>query len=324
MTWSALLARYLEHSLAIGRTPRTVERRRSALKAFIAWCEERSLTKPHDITRPVLERYRRHLYAFRRPNGKPLGLATQRNRLTDVKQLFKWLTQENYIGSDPASGLVLPKPHKRLPRAILTKDEVASMLNATAAQGDIGVRDRAILETLYATGVRRMELVNLSLYDIDLDQGTIMVRRGKGNKDRLIPIGETACRWIEKYLNEIRPELVVDPNLDALFLTDFGEPFIKGRLTFLVRRYLKAAKIDKPGACHLFRHTMATLMLENGADLRFIQAMLGHADISTTTIYTQVSIRQLKEVYGRTHPASLARAEDIVEALEREAEEDPE
>ena len=300
----ALLARYLAYSEAIGRAETTVARRKSALKAFIAWCEERSLTDPRDVTRPVLERYRRHLFAFRRPNGKPLGLATQRNRLTDVKQWFKWLTQENYIASDPASGLVLPRPHRRLPKAVLTRAEVGRLLAETLRQGPIGVRDRAILETLYATGVRRMELVRLKLDDIDQDQGTLMVRQGKGRKDRLLPIGETACHWIDRYLTEIRPELVVDPNDATLFLTDFGEPFIKGRLTFLVRRYLKAAGIDKPGACHLFRHTMATLMLENGADLRFIQAMLGHADISTTTIYTQVSIRKLKEVYGRTHPGS--------------------
>src|SRR5690606_31844275 len=130
------------------------------------------------------------------------------------------------------------------------------------------------------------------------------VREGKGKKDRLLPIGERACRWIDRYVSEVRPQLVVAGDDDqALFLDNKGTRFTPGQLSDKVRNYLVAAGIDKPGACHLFRHTMATLMLENGADLRFIQAMLGHADISTTTIYTQVSIRALKEVYARTHPA---------------------
>ena len=172
MTWAALLAQCLVHGGALGLSEGTLERRRSALKSFIAWCEERALTAPNDVTRPVLERYRRHLYYLRRPNGKPLGLATQRNRLTDIKQFFRWLCEENFIPSDPAAGLVLPKPHRRLPKAILTIDEVERVLNATSQAGAIGIRDRAILETLYATGIRRMELTNLTLYDVELDQGT--------------------------------------------------------------------------------------------------------------------------------------------------------
>jgi len=200
----------------------------------------------------------------------------------------------------------------------------------------IGIRERAMLETLYSTGMRRSELAGLSVFDID--RGTVMIRQGKGKKDRMIPIGERALHWIERYQLEVRPELVVGRNCNALYLTNLGEPFTPPRLTELVRDYVLAAKIGKTGACHLFRHTMATLMLENGADIRFIQAMLGHADLSTTQIYTQVSIRKLKEIHTATHPAKARQprpkaaetdiqaptVDDLLNSLAAEArEEDP-
>ena len=172
----------------------------------------------------------------------------------------------------------------------------------------IGIRDRAILETLYSTGMRRMELIGLRLYDLDTERGTIMVRQGKGKKDRMVPIGERAVVWCEKYMYDVRPSLAVEPDEGILFLTQSGEPFTPNRLTQLARTYVNAAEVGKKGACHLFRHTMATLMLENGADIRFIQQMLGHADLSTTQIYTRVSIRQLKEIHTATHPARLGRS----------------
>ena len=148
---------------------------------------------------------------------------------------------------------------------------------------------------------------NLSLYDIDAGQGTLLVRQGKGRKDRLIPIGQRALLWIDRYLHEVRPELLVDRADTTLFLTDHGQPFINNRLSDLVKGYLDRCGITGRGVCHLFRHSMATLMLDNGADLRFIQVMLGHAKLETTTIYTQVAIGKLKEVYERTHPARLVR-----------------
>jgi integrase/recombinase XerD len=200
-----------------------------------------------------------------------------------------------------------------------------------------------MLETLYSTGMRRSELAGLSVFDLDRERGTVMIRLGKGKKDRMIPIGERALRWIERYQLEARSQLLATRNQNALFLTTLGEAFMPPRLTELVRDYVIAAKIGKSGSCHLFRHTMATLMLENGADIRFIQAMLGHVDISTTQIYTRVSIRKLKEIHTATHPAKSRQtranaastdpailaatptAEDLLNTLAAEAdEEDPE
>jgi integrase/recombinase XerD len=178
----------------------------------------------------------------------------------------------------------------------------------------MGLRDRAILEVLYSTGMRRKELAGLKLFDLDAERGTIMIRQGKGKKDRMVPVGERALAWVGKYLADARPRLVQEPDdLSAvprqaggtLFLTNLGEAFSPNRLTQMAREYVDAANLGKKGACHLFRHTCATLMLENGADVRFIQELLGHAELSTTQIYTQVSIRKLKEIHTATHPARM-------------------
>ncbi len=160
------------------------------------------------------------------------------------------------------------------------------------------------------TGIRRNELSHLKLYDVDTRNGTVMVREGKGKKDRMVPLGQRACSWVDRYTNDIRPGLVVEPDEGWLFLHEFGEPLHKNRLTDLVKKHIDAAGIDKPGACHIFRHTMATLMLDNGADIRHIQMILGHSQLSTTEIYTQVSIRKLKEVQARTHPADQSERAD--------------
>jgi integrase/recombinase XerD len=193
--------------------------------------------------------------------------------------------------------------------------------------------------------MRRRELIGLALFDIDRERGTVMIRQGKGKKDRMIPVGDRAMEWVDRYQHQVRPDLVVGreiAHLATLFLTHTGEPFTPNRLTQLVRRYVQAAELGKSGSCHLFRHTMATLMLENGADIRYIQAMLGHAELSTTQIYTQVSIRKLKQIHTATHPAKLRTAavsvpgintaqnvaaptaEDVLAALAAEAFEDAE
>ncbi|MCP4128148.1 MAG: site-specific tyrosine recombinase XerC, partial [Gammaproteobacteria bacterium] len=304
---------FLEWSAAMGLSDQTVISRKRALSRFAVWCNERDLNRPQDITRPILERYRRHLFHYRKSNGEPISFATQQQRLIPIKAFFKWLTKENYILYNPASELELPKVHKRLPKAILTADEVERILNQTLLHGELGIRDRAIIETLYSSGIRRMELTNLSLYDVDLKNGTLMVREGKGKKDRMVPLGQRACRWIERYRDEVRPGLVTDQNDNTLFLHETGEPLRKNRLTDLVKKYIEQAGIGKPGACHLFRHSMATLMLDNGADIRHIQAILGHSQLSTTEIYTQVSIRKLKAVHALTHPATRPKPSDGVE-----------
>ncbi len=286
----------------------TVKNRRVYLGYFIAWCLERGITRPAEVTKPILERYQRYLYHYRKQkNGEPLSFRSQHSRLVPIRTFFKWLTRYNHILYNPASELELPKLEKRLPKCVLTASEADRVLNQADVDEPLGIRDRAILEVLYSTGMRRMELINLTLYDLDIDRGTVMIRQGKGRKDRMIPIGDRAVAWNEKYLREVRPFLTVPPDEGTLFLTNIGDSFTADHLSAIVRNYIDAAEIGKSGSCHLFRHTMATLMLEGGADIRFIQQMLGHSDISTTQIYTQVSIRQLKKIHEATHSARLNR-----------------
>jgi len=169
----------------------------------------------------------------------------------------------------------------------------------------LGLRDRAMLEVLYSTGIRRAELSRLAVFDLDAERRTLMVQQGKGRKDRMVPIGERALVWVSRYLVEVRPLFATGADEHrTLFLTTDGTAISPDRLTDLARGYVQASGVEKQGACHLFRHTMATLMLEGGADIRYIQAMLGHAELSTTQIYTQVSIRALQAVHEATHPGA--------------------
>lgn len=307
------MVRFLEAQRIKNYAQRTIENRELYLRYFIHWCEERGLSRPQDITKPILERYQRYLFHYRKHNGEPLSTRSQHTRLTPIRAYFKWLTRQNYILYNPASEIDLPRLEKRLPKHILTQTEVDTILNQANITTINGLRDRAILETLYSTGIRRMEVINLKLHDIDSDRGTLMVRQGKGHKDRMVPIGERALKWILKYQHQARPELATYQDNDTLFLTHLGQAFTRNRMSQLVRDYVKSADIGKTGSCHLFRHTMATLMLENGADIRYIQAMLGHAKLDTTQIYTQVSIRQLKEIHSATHPARMNRPDKVME-----------
>jgi len=308
------IARFLDWLRAHNYSDATVHGREAYLALFCAWCEERGITRPSEITKPILERYQRHLFHYRKENGKPLSFRAQHARLVPLRVFFKWLTRQNVILYNPASELELPKVEKRLPKHVLTVSEAEAVLSQPDLGEVLGVRDRAILETLYSTGIRRMEVAGIALTDLDAERGTLMVRQGKGKKDRMIPIGERALAWIERYTGEARPELVVPPDEGTLFLTSDGEPITPNRLTKLVREYVDAADLGKSGACHLFRHTMATLMLENGADIRFIQQMLGHAELSTTQVYTQVSVRQLKDIHTATHPSAKIRRQQARDA----------
>lgn len=296
------MLRFIEHCKTINMSKNTVHSRGIYLKKFIAWCDERGLIKAQEITRPILERYQRHLFLMRKSNGQPLSVSGQLSYLNAIRALFRWLTKQNYILYNPASDLELPKATKRLPKHILTAQDAETILNQPDITTDTGIRDRAMMEVLYSTGMRRTELTNLKVTDVDIDRGTVIVRHGKGDKDRMIPIGERAILWIEKYLSEVRPELVIGLSDNILFLNTHGDAVGESWLSRIVKKYIEQADINKTGSCHLFRHTMATLMLENGADIRYIQAMLGHAKLDTTQIYTQVSIQKLKDVHTATHP----------------------
>jgi len=304
------LRAFLEWGEVTGLSQDTIRRRQAALRRFIHWCDGRGLSCPTDVTKPILERYQRHLYYYRKSDGQALTHGSQCGMLTPLKAFFKWLARENHILYNPASELELPKKLRRLPKTILSLDELETIFSQADIQTDEGLRDRAIMELLYSTGMRRMELVKLTIYDLDVPRRIVMIREGKSGNDRFIPVGERALQWLATYQNDVRPGLVMGQDDGILFLTDKGDAFRRGALAGRVKRYIQRAGIEVQGACHLFRHAMATHMLENGADVRYIQAMLGHADLNTTQIYTRVSIKKLSAIHAATHPAKLHRQDD--------------
>lgn len=304
------LTAYLEQHCAWmrvkGYAATTVRARSFTLRRFVRWCEERSLNDPREITRPMLERYQAHLYHYRKSDGTPLTAAVQFGELAALKTLFKWLAREHHILYNPAYELELPKVPKHLPRTLLTIADVQAILAIARPDTPTGLRDRALLETLYSTALRRSEAARLTLHDLHRSRHLVFVREGKGGRDRVVPIGARAMAWLDKYLQQARPQLLVEGST-ALFVNDHGDPLTPEYITVKVRRCLDAAGIDRLGSAHLLRHACATHMLEGGADIRYIQQLLGHADLSTTQVYTHVSIEQLQQVHARSHPARLTR-----------------
>jgi len=319
----SLLEKHLEDLRLKNYSEYTIKGRRVHIGFFLDWCQERGISDPVEVTRTVLESYQRHVFHYRKKNGEPLSFTGQHDRLVPLRVWFKWMARNHHILHNPASELELPRLGVRLPKAVLTASEAEQVMQQTKIHDPLGLRDRAILETLYSTGMRRLELVRLTLWDLDLERATVAIRQGKGKKDRIIPLGDRTALWVRKYLDESRPHLASEPDDKTVFVSNAGEPLSLDYLTEMVRGYVDAADVGKRGACHLFRHTMATLMLEGGADIRFIQAMLGHADLKTTQIYTHVAIRQLQEIHRATHPAKLERDKhEIEEKLEAEERED--
>jgi integrase/recombinase XerD len=295
---------YLEWLAYTHKSPVTISVRRRYLGYFFNWCDDRSLENVDQFSRPVIERYQKHLYLYRKKNGLPLGISSQKNRLSTMRNFFKWLAQKRFILHNPAADIELPRTGISLPQSVFTLEEVESIMIQPDISLAEGIRDRAILEVFYSTAIRRAELAALNIYDYDNERSVLMIRQGKGRKDRVVPIGQRAELWLNKYLEDVREKFVIHSSSQTIFLSVNGTPVPLDCLTQNMRKYIKMAGVNKHGACHVFRHTAATLMLENGADIRYIQQMLGHSDLSTTEIYTRVSIKQLKTVHDLTHPSS--------------------
>ena len=332
--WQALpLAHWVHAHLRWAEVSRLAEQslilRQRGLARFVVWAHERGLRHPREFTRQVLEAYQRHLYLARsQRDGQPLGLRTQQQLIGAIRGWCKWLTREGHIPANPAADLELPRMPRTLPRTLLSVEQVRQLMRQPDVEGLTGVRDRAMLELLYGTGMRRSELMRLQLGDVNLAQAAVFIRQGKGRKDRYVPMGESARHWLARYMAEVRPMLTHQAQAAGagwtLFLTDYGEPYDQNRLSGLVAGHLRRIGVEQ-GSCHALRHACATHMLEAGAELRYIQVLLGHADLSTTQIYTHVAIGKLMAVHAATHPgatlapAGAGRAETLaaeVQALE--------
>jgi integrase/recombinase XerD len=305
------LVRLFEDDAALRYGERTVIEYLAHVRAFLAWVEAKGMTLA-GLRREDLVAYQSELFALRRGDGKPYSAGFQANRFSALKSFFGFLVRRRIILSDPTAGLERPRLETRLPRAILSPVEARKLVEAPDTETPLGLRDRAIMETLYATGIRATELIQLSPFDVDTEEGMLRVVRGKGGKDRNVPLTRAASRAIEAYLAQARPQLLaIERNASGiypvkasrrLFVSPRGGTLYRATLDKLVKTWAENSGIKKHVSPHVFRHSVATHLLKHGADIRHIQVLLGHARLSTTERYTHVEISDLKQVVRRAHP----------------------
>jgi integrase/recombinase XerD len=285
-----------------GRSIHTIKGIRSSLKNFAVFLETEKLTDLEDLTSQVLEEYRSDLAFSLTAKGTPLARQTQIQILCNIKGFTAFLKAKDYLFQDPAQGLSVPKQPQRLPRAILTGKELSKLMAAADIRTNSGFRNRIILEILYDTGIRRAEVSDIKLPDIDLNGGYIRIQ-GKGDKQRVVPVSGRVCELIKNYLLFVRTSFVKGEDSGHLILNRWGKRLDPNGVWAVVRRCVKLAGIKKTVSTHTLRHSCATHMLKNGAPVRHIQEMLGHASINTTQIYTRVTINDLKQVHAKYHPS---------------------
>jgi integrase/recombinase XerD len=302
---SALAAQFLDWQQTLVGEASLYHYTRS-VGTFLRWCNEAAqghLETPAGLNRELIGRYVDEIEdACDGRTGKPLGYGTKTNRLFVVRQFCKWLVVHGYLGSNPAAGArVRSRPERHKHQPVLTAEEAERVLAQPDVKTPRGLRDRAFLELLYSTGLRRQEMATLDVADVRWTPGSVHVRQGKGMRDRVVPVGDRAVEWLGRYVEQCRRTWV---RYDAgrLFLSLQGQPLGVDELSELVRRSLDAAGIEKRGCCHLFRRSMAAGMLDGGADIGSVQAMLGHMNVSTTMLYTPVTFESLQRVYEENHP----------------------
>ena len=245
-----------------------------------------------------------HLQAYFAHRHDQTRASTANRRLTVFKRFYRWCLRENLTSADPTLRMLSAKQALRVPKS-MSEAQVEALLAAPAVDTDLGVRDRAMLELMYASGLRVSELVGLKLLHLGMSEGVLKVL-GKGNKERLVPFGEVAREWLDRYLSQARGHLLHGASTDAVFVTSRGAlaggPMTRTMFWYLVKKYALQAGITSPLSPHTLRHAFATHLLNHGADLRAVQMLLGHADISTTTIYTHVARERLKSLHAQHHP----------------------
>jgi len=264
------------------------------LARLIAYLDEHKIRTPGKVTRAAVTDYLLHLA------DESLSARSRARALVAVRGLFRFLVAEKHLDKDPTETIDAPRIAQRLPE-VIGEDAIGRLLAAPNVGTDRGLRDSAMIETLYATGLRVTELVSLTLGEVNLSAGYLKVF-GKGRKQRIVPLGEVAVERIQSYLDQARGSFMKNPREKAVFLTGRGKPMTRQGFWKLLRRYALGAGISGAISPHKLRHSFATHLLEHGADLRAVQAMLGHADITTTQIYTHVSRTRLLELYRNHHP----------------------
>ena len=298
----ALLPEKLDEAMALsGLAATTRPPYRRALRDLIVWLGAQGITNLAEVTRDVMAGYRLHLQSRQSQRGLPLAMTTQLGALAGLRFFFSWLVRTGVLLVDPLAHLPNPRAPQRLPR-VLRVSEAAHLLRSLP-ETEVGLRDKALLELLYGTGMRRAELAALMLGDVDLAQGTILIRQGKGGKDRVVPLGKKAQETLTAYLDHVRAKWAHGES-DAVLLVQAGRPLTPGYVTLRVKKLgQRAGVFVRP---HILRHTCATHLLKGHADIRHIQRLLGHKSLQTTERYTRVEVSDLRKVISRCHPRERA------------------
>ena len=278
-----------------GLSRNTLESYRRDLLRFSAWLEKQRGIALLQATHADIQGFLAHL--VNKQKAKPTSTS---RAISSLKRLFRYLLRQNKVDADPTLQIATPKLPRSLPKS-LTEQDVEMLLNAPDVSTPLGIRDRAMLEVLYAAGLRVSELVTLHVAQVSTDMGVVRVM-GKGSKERLVPLGEEALDWLRRYLAEGRAALLSGKVSDALFVTARAKAMTRQMFWYLIKRHAKHGGLNKPLSPHTLRHAFATHLLNHGADLRVVQLLLGHTDISTTQIYTHVARERLKHLHAKHHP----------------------
>lgn len=294
---------YLNNLLAKGYSQATFNLKKQILESFLDWLSRQSIFDLELVDVISLDAYLSSLRSHRKKRtNQPLAQTTIRTRATTVKVFLRGLYTKEIITTNECEKFELPNAGKTLPKSILSINDVLLILKQVPTHTLKGIRDRAIIECFYASGMRRNELVNLSLQDIDISANLVKIVKGKGGQDRFVPIGQTAVLWILKYLRDARPSFAHLRSGQSLFLDINGKKFLPSAMSGLMSKYIKRANLNKFGSCHQYRHAAATHMMDNDADIRHVQEFLGHSSISTTQVYVHISKAKLQRVYKKSHP----------------------
>ena len=294
--------RYLNAMVASDRSPHTVRGAKSALKELVAFLDSVDVSQIERIDHDALLRYREALSWRLTDKGTPLSARSQSELLGHLRAFCRWMVAQDWLVADPSKRIPNPRKPQQLPKAILDESEVQHILAQPDLHTAAGYRDRVILEVLYSSAIRREEVAHLQLDDVDTEHGFLIVREGKNRKDRAVPIGAGVCALLESYIAGVRADWIGAGKDRHLFLNRFGQGMGPNAVWHVVRKYCRAAGIDRAVSTHTFRHSCATHMLRAGAPIRHLQEMLGHASIETTQVYTRLTITDLKAVHRRFHP----------------------
>lgn len=290
---SSAIDQFIDHLwLEDGLSQNTLSSYRLDLTGFALWLTKQAKTL-HAVTNADIQ----YFLADKFPHLKPRSM---NRHIATLRRFYRYLVAQNLITIDPTLQIESPKMPRSLPKS-LNEKEVVDLLNAPNIEDDTGLRDRAMLELLYACGLRVSELVNVKIFEVSLNEGVVRIT-GKGSKTRLVPMGQEAVDWISKYLKQARGNILKNQISDALFVTTRGEAMTRQAFWNNIKRYALIADIKKPISPHVVRHAFATHLLNHGADLRVVQMLLGHSDISTTQIYTHVARERLKQLHRTHHP----------------------